>query len=160
MHSLAHHPSVRRPMSLQRRRALVIVTYLGFTLFLVALYAGYAAVPRWPFWLGCTTIVLFAATAAAFIALVRAPGYAADVLDARLDEGQQQVRDHAYRFAYYGLTVLFGVLSLVLMYAAGSNASWQSIQDMALLLPWLTFLPGSLPTAVVAWTEPDLPVDF
>jgi len=160
MHSIAQHPAVRRPMSLRRRRALVVATYVGFAAFMVTLYAGYTAAPRWPFWLGCSAIILFVATAAAFIALVRAPGYAADVLDARLDERQRQVRDHAYRFAYYGLTILFGGFSLLVMYAAGSNASWQAIQDMALLLPWLTFLPGSLPTAVVAWTEPDILEDF
>ncbi len=160
MHSIAQHRSVRRPMPLQRRRALVVATYIGFAAFMFALYAGYTAAPRWPLWLGVTAIALFVATTAAFVVLVRAPGYAADVLDSRLDERQRQVRDHAYRVAYYGLTLLFGVLSLFVMYAAGSNAGWQSIQDMALLLPWLTFLPGSLPTAVVAWTEPDPPEEY
>jgi hypothetical protein len=78
MHSIARHPAVRRPMSLRRRRALVVATYVGFAAFMVTLYAGSTAVPRWPVWLGCSAIVLFAATAAVFGALVRAPGYAAD----------------------------------------------------------------------------------
>ena len=70
------------------------------------------------------------------------------------------VRDRAYRMAYYGLTLLFGGLSLIVMYAAGNDSSWSSLRVAALFFPWLTFLPGSLPTAVVAWTEPDPPEDL
>ncbi len=142
-----------------RRRALVVATYLGFAAFMLAMYRGYTAEPRWPALLAIFAAILFVATAAAFVRLVTAPGYAADTLDRRLDERQRLVRDRAYRVAYYALTLLFGALSLAVLYAAGNDEAWQSMRVPALFLPWLTFLPGSLPTAVVAWTEPDLPED-
>ena len=161
MHSTAATPSrfgwAARPMTRSRRRALVLATYVTFAAFMVVMYRGYTAEPRWPGPLAVVAVILFVATGAAFVRLVTAPGYAADTLDRRLDERQRQVRDRAYRLAYYGLTVLFGAFSLVLMYAAGSDDGWTSIRVAALFLPWLTFVPGSLPTAVVAWTEPDLP---
>ena len=148
-----------RPMPRRRRRALVVAIYVSFAAFMVAMYAGYTAAPRWPTWLAVLAIVLFAATAAGFIRLVTAPGYAADTVDRRLDERQRQIRDRAYRSAYYALTVLFGALTLGVMYAAAIEEIWAGARDAALLLPWLTFLPGSLPTAVVAWGEPDPPTD-
>ena len=51
------------------------------------------------------------------------------------------------------------MLGLAFMYAAGSDDTWSLLRTTLLFLPWLTFLTGSLPTAVVAWTEPDLPDD-
>src|SRR5262245_444503 len=88
-----------RPLGRGRRRVLVVGVYVGFAAFMAAMYAGYTAVPRWPGWLAIIAIVLFCATAVAFVRLITAPGYAADTLDARLDERQRQVRDHAYRLA-------------------------------------------------------------
>lgn len=159
MHNVVAARGTPRPMPRGQRRLLVIASYIGFAAFMTVMYFGAFATPRWPLGLGVLAVLLFGATAVAFVQLVRAPGYAADTVDARLDERQRQVRDRAYRFAYYALTILFGALSLAFMYAAGNDAGWQSIRDMALLLPWLTFIPGSLPTAVVAWVEADPPED-
>jgi hypothetical protein len=103
--------------------------------------------------------MLFVSSAIAYVRLVYAPGYAADTVDRRLDERQRLVRDRAYRVAYHALTILFGGLSLLVMYAAGNDEGWPALRETALLLPWLTFLPGSLPTAVVAWMESDPPDD-
>jgi hypothetical protein len=163
MHSSRTLPSrfgpAWQPLPRARRRALVVGVYVGFAAVMAAMYAGATAVPRWPVWLGVIAIALFLATALGFVRLVAAPGYAADTLDRQLDERQRMVRDHAYRLAYYALTLLFILLSLVVMYAAGNDASWQALREPALFLPWFTFLPGSLPSVVVAWTEPDPPED-
>ena len=157
MHSSAVASWALSPMPRASRRVLVIADYVGFAAFVVVMYLGYTAQPRWPVWLSIAAIILFVATALCFIRMVTAPGYAADTLDRRLDERQRQVRDRAYRAAYYALTLLFGALALAVMYAAANEETWQSLRDAALLMPWLTFVPGSLPTAFVAWTEPDLP---
>jgi vacuolar-type H+-ATPase subunit I/STV1 len=163
MHSFTTAPSrfswAARPMPRSRRRALVLATYLGFAAFMAVMYGGYTAQPRWPALLAIIAAILFVATAGSFGRLVTAPGYAADSVDQRLDERQRLVRDRAYRMAYYAVALLFGVLSLGIMYAAGLDDTWSSVRVAALFLPWLTFLVGSLPTAVVAWTEPDLPED-
>ena len=164
MHSSTAAPSrfswAVRPMARSRRRLLVLATYLCFAVFLVVMYRGYTAEPRWPGLLGLVAVILFVATAAAFMRLVTAPGYAADTLDRPLDERQRLVRDRAYRLAYYVLTLLFGALSLGALYAASNDDAWSSVRVATLFVPWLTFLPGSLPTAVVAWTEPDPPEDI
>jgi hypothetical protein len=163
MHSFTAAPSrfnwVASPMRRSRRRVLVMATYVGFAAFMVTMYGGYTAEPRWPSPLAVMAVLLFAATAVAFIRVVTAPGYAADTLDRALDERQRLVRDRAYRGAYYTLTLLFGALSLAVMYTAGNDSGWSALRAYALFLPWLTFIPGSLPSAVVAWTEPDLPED-
>jgi hypothetical protein len=133
----------------------VIASYLLFVAFMATMYAGYTADPRWPAGLAVAAVLLFAATAATFIRVVTSPGYAADTVDRALDEQQQQVRNRAYRSAYIGPTLLFGALTLVVMYAAGEDASWSNFRTLAVFMPWLTFIPGSLPSAVVAWTEAD-----
>src|SRR5215467_2649142 len=136
MHNSAAVPPSRsswitRPMPRRARRALVVATYALFGAFMLVMYLGYTADPRWPSGLGVTAVVLFLATAIAFVRLVTAPGYAADTLDRRLDERQRFVRDRAYRVAYYALTLMFGAFSLAVMYAAGNDAVWPSLRDAA-----------------------------
>src|SRR5262245_54875201 len=111
-------------MSRASRRVLVVATYVGFAAFLIVQYRGYFAEPGWPTPLGVAAIVLFVATAAAFVRVVIAPGYAADTVDRRLDERQRLVRDRAYRIAYYALTLMFGAFSLVVRYTTGDDEGW------------------------------------
>jgi fatty acid desaturase len=59
-----------RPISRARRRALVVFVYVSFAAFMALMYAGYTAVPRWPWWLA--TLAAFVATAGAFIRLANA----------------------------------------------------------------------------------------
>jgi len=159
--ALAHGRRARpaRPMSRSARRRLVVAMYLGFVAFLAATYAGYTSDPRWPWWLAVLAVATFVATGFAFVRLALAPGYTADTLDRFLDERQRQVRDRAYRAAYYLMTGLFLVLSLVVMYAAGDDQAWSALRGPALFLPWTAFVVGSLPTALVAWAEPEAPDD-
>jgi hypothetical protein len=147
------------PLPRAPRRALVVAVYLGFLVFMAIMYRGAFSEPRWPGWLAVLAVLVFGATAFGFVRLVTAPGYCADTLDRQLDERQRLVRDHAYRGAYYLVTLLFGLFALAVMYAAGDDGTWPSLRQAALLLPWLSFIPGSLPTAFVAWSEPDLPDD-
>jgi len=158
MHSSTTAPSrftwVARPLRRGQRRTLVIGMYAAFAAFIASLYFGSTSDPRWPLPLAIAAILLFGVTAAAFIRVATSPGYAADSLDRALDERQRQVRDRAYRVAYYGLTLLFGGVSLIVLYAAT-----ETLQTIAPFLPWLTFVAGSLPSAVVAWTEVDVPDD-
>ena len=148
-----------QPLPRNRRRSLVLATYAAFAAFMLVMYRGYTATPRWPAELAVGAVILFVLTATAFVRLVGAPGWAADTLDRRLDERQRLVRDRAYRVAFYVLTLLFGAGCLAVMYAAGSEAGWGAMRELALFAPWLTFVPGSLPTALVAWTELDPPED-
>jgi hypothetical protein len=139
------------------RRGVVLAMYAGFAVFLAIMYLGYSATPRWPWWLAVPAIVTFVATGYAFVRLAMAPGYAADTLDRFLDERQRLVRDRAYRVAYYVVTGLMILLSVGVIYIAGSEDTWSAWREPALFLPWAAFIVGSLPTAIVAWAEPDPP---
>lgn len=160
--TLAHPNRFRsvRPMPRDARRRLVVAMYAAFAAFLAIMYFGYTATPRWPWPLGVLAVAAFLATGYGFVRLVYAPGYAADTVDRFLDERQRLVRDQAYRAAYYPVTALLLVLSLVVMYAAGGDASWSALRDLAPFVPWVAFVVGSLPTAIVAWSEPDPPEDL
>src|SRR5262249_21263665 len=148
-----------RPMSREARRRLVIAMYAGYALLLVFTYLGYTSTPRWPSWLAILAVGTFLATGFGFVRVVMSPGYAADTLDRHLDERQRVVRDRAYRNAYYGITALLLILSVVVMYAAGNDESWSALRQLAAFFPWAAFVVGSLPTAIVAWSEPDAPED-
>jgi hypothetical protein len=113
----------------------------------------------WPSWLAILAITAFVATAFGFVRLVLSPGYVADTIDRHLDERQRLVRDRAYRVAYYGISAALLLLSLVVLYAAGDDVSWSTLRQLAPFLPWFAFVVGSLPTAIVAWSEPDVPED-
>jgi hypothetical protein len=133
--------------------------YAGYAALLVFTYLGYTSVPRWPAWVTIMAIVTFLATGYGFVRLVLSPGYVADTLDRHLDERQRLVRDRAYRVAYYVITASVLLLSLIVLYAAGDDASWSTLRQLTPFLPWLAFVVGSLPTAIVAWSEPDAPED-
>ena len=155
----SHRAGATRPMPRNIRRRLVIAMYVGFAIFLTIMYIGYTATPRGPLWLGVLAVATFVATGYGFVRLVAAPGYAADTIDRFLDERQRLVRDRAYRVAYYPVTALLLVVSVVTLYAAGSDHGWSLLRVPALFLPWFAFVVGSLPTAIVAWSEPDPPDD-
>ena len=77
----------------------------------------------------------------------------------QLDERQQAVRGLAYQRAYH---ILIGLLMVLALYvAAGSfNAQWFPPNDFSvwlLVFFGLVILLTSLPGAVFAWSEPDLP---
>src|SRR5262249_37539237 len=139
MHSSTAAPSrfswVARPMRRGRRRALVIATYTVFAAFMASMYAGYTSDPRWPTPLAVVAVLVFGVTAATFIRVGTSPGYAADTVDRALDERQRQVRDRAYRAAYYGLTLLFGGLSLVVMYVSGDDTAWSGLRTLTVFMP-------------------------
>ena len=148
-----------RPTSRYARRRLVIAMYAGYAALLVVTYLGYTSVPRWPSWLAILAIITFLATGYGFVRVAMSPGYVADTLDRHLDERQRLVRDRAYRVAYYGISAAMLVLSLVVLYAAGDDQSWSTLRQLAPFGPWLAFVVGSLPTAIVAWSEPDAAED-
>ncbi|HZU13282.1 MAG TPA: hypothetical protein VFB58_10625 [Chloroflexota bacterium] len=82
--------------------------------------------------------------------------------DSSLDERQARVRDYAYRLTHRVLAVAFG-LPLWLLFLRSSPSSvpgWlhDALGNGGLVVVYLELL-FFLPTAVIAWTEPDLPED-
>jgi hypothetical protein len=147
-------------LSRRARRLAVIAAFTGYPLLCV----GYANLVQ-PGRLSSTlwapiAIVLFSAT---LVGVVAVYGYARNraSMEADLDERQRQVRDQAWIDAY---KVLLGVVWLVI---AGFTVATQVVgapvtidgQTLALVIPAAAVYLPLLPSATLAWSEPDLPAE-
>jgi hypothetical protein len=124
---------------------------------------GYAALVE-PGWLSRTiwapiVIVLFGATLAGVFAIY---GYARDraSMGADLDEREQRIRDQAWIHAYGFLSVIVvavvGILALVTSTIGPITIGMDMIGPVGISLA--LYLP-ILPSAMLAWTEPDVATD-
>lgn len=135
------------------RRTLVVVMYLSFGVFLYALYVAGGNVTS-P--LLAAIVIPGAIAVYACIRLLRAPGYIGDAVDRNLDELQRTVRDRAYRVSYSIFVLIFVAIALAALLSTGSAAEWEALRLPGRFLPWLSLVAATLPTAVIAWTYPDL----
>lgn len=144
-------------LSQRQRRLLVLAEYAGLLAYPVAsILAGSA------WWLLLALVGLVAIVLIHSQLLVRFTQRIADREDAELDERQTAVRDNAHRTAYQilGAAIIVGLV-LVQMLTTGplSDKPWTpqiSIQGIvAPVLATILWMYISLPTAVIAWTEPD-----
>jgi hypothetical protein len=142
--------------SRRTRRIWVVLAFLGFPL----LNVGYLGLVRTG-WLSQTiwapiAIALFAATLAGVVAI---HGYARDraSMTADLDEREQRIRDEAWIRAYGFLSVVVvGAVAILALLASSSGPvtiGMDVIGPVALALG--LYLP-ILPSATLAWAEPDL----
>ncbi len=145
--------------SRRSRRTLAVLAFIGVPL----QYLGYVTLvqtDRIPTiaW-GIASIVLFSMTLIGYVGVV---GYARGraEMSADLDERQSQVRDRALALAY-------GLVTTVVIFGLGALALYTSFVgpltiDMPSLTPLLIaiglYFP-ILPSAVLAWIEPDVPAD-
>ena len=167
----APHPAGNGPSAASTGWArLVPRSRRGRRLAVVAFYGGYAAVVAvlWgraaagaPSWLSAFSIVPGVAMLAGMVVLSSKAAGVYDVANQppdKLDERQQRVGDHAYRVSYWvvGAALIVGVVYVQVATDAGW---WLPRSDGAMqALTWATILlTGWLPTAAVAWTEPDPP---
>ncbi len=82
--------------------------------------------------------------------------------DSALDERQERIRNYAYRLSHRVLVVAFGIPLWLLFFHAPSsgNPSWlQDAESNAGLIVVYLELLFFLPTAAIAWIEPDTPED-
>lgn len=143
-------------LSRQRRRLAVLATYLGYPLMTGLWY--FAAETR-SAGLFVLVIGLALATLYGLVTLFTSwVWYAANNPDQQLDERQQRVRDRAYLYGYRGLAV---VVVLVSVYAgiAFDNGWWlPTTWNQVQAVVWgVLLLALTLPTAILAWIEPDAP---
>lgn len=145
-----------RVLPLARRRAAVLANYLAYPimgLFMAELltdskFVNIAGILLTSFLIMGTFIYLYVDTN--LWNLGNAP-------DKDLDERQIQVRDNAYRYAYMGLAtgLLLGGIYYTL---AVDKALWlPSTYDQANYFLWgIILLTLTLPSAILAWTEPEV----
>jgi hypothetical protein len=142
--------------SRRTRRIWVVLAFLGFPLVNV----GYAALVE-PGWLSRTiwapiVIVLFGATLVGVFAIY---GYARDKasMDADLDEREQRIRDQAWIHAYGFLaTVVVAVVAIIALITSTSGPVTIGMEVIGPVGISLALYLPILPSAMLAWTEPDV----
>jgi hypothetical protein len=150
-------PTARR----RSRRLFVIAACVGYPLVLL----GYATlvVPdriQLGVWAPIAT-VLMAVTIVGVVAIYGFTRGRADLGSGHLDERQAQVRDRAWALSYAIVAVVIAIAFVALMVVRSSSG-----EDVVLsgdLIGYLAtmaaiYLPV-LPAAVLAWIEPDAPID-
>jgi ABC-type amino acid transport system permease subunit len=147
------HRSVRHAplLPLAQRRVSVLTTYLGY-LGMTLAWSLLGHPWRW-----LLVLPLGIATLLAFYRLVqpRVMG-TSDGTDQELDERQLQVRNVGYLNAYRGLGLLVMLFALY-AYVASDNGWWLPTTSNARTAVFCGIwgLTLTLPSAVLAWTEPD-----
>lgn len=137
------------------RRALVLATYLGYMVLVAMFWAR--SVRDLPNWFLLLILVPGFVTLLSFAGLYTSTYSMADQPDKRLDERQRMVRDRAYRFAYHALAAVFLVAALYAYIALDSGSLWfpRTSNQLNAFFWGAMLLATTLPTAVIAWTEPD-----
>jgi hypothetical protein len=135
----------------------------------VATYGGYAAVVGlfWlnanadlPLWTAVLLLLAGLVLLAGLLSIFFGQGHAVDLAnqtDAALDERERQVRDRAFRFAYIWLAAAFTLLVTYAAIASDSGLGWlpRTWNERQAVLWGVNLLAWTLPTASVAWMEPD-----
>jgi hypothetical protein len=149
-----------RELRLPARRVLVLVSMLGYPVFVFAWTglpaAGITGIP----W-AVTVAALGLGVILSSLALYQFRRSMAQAPDAQLDERQIRVRDRAYLDAYRA----FAVIVLLVLFVGGIVADWLEppiplTYDVVQALMWGALLYSMvLPSAVVAWQERDIPIE-
>lgn len=140
-----------RPVSRRTRRALVLTTYLGY----LAMTLAWAFLDAPLRWVLVIPLGFAALIALGMLMMPRILG-TSDGADADLDERQLQTRNRAYLAAYRVLGVSVMLAALYYMMARGSGL-WLPTTDLETqALFWGAWgFALTLPSAMLAWTEPD-----
>jgi hypothetical protein len=139
----------------------VLATYLGYPLAVAIFWIAEAQ--DLGVWFRILGLIAGAVHAAGFFALCTR-GFGAWSIandpDSALDEREQHIRDRAYRPSYWAVSLI--LLIAVAYVQLASDFDWW-LPDSAgafTAMTWIAiFVTATLPTAVIAWTEPDAPVD-
>ncbi len=149
------------PTRTWRRRA-VLAAYGGYALTVAIFWIGYAADlgPRFRalgFIPGLVYLVGFFALCSRGLGAWNI----ANDSDSALDERQQRVRDRAYRPSYWVVSLIL-LLGTAYVQLANNSGWWLPSSTEAFQgITWtLIFLTMTLPTAIIAWTEPDVPAEL
>ncbi len=137
------------------RRALVLATYLGYMVLVAMFWAR--SVRDLPNWFLLLILVPGFVTLLSFAGLYTSTYSMADQPDKRLDERQRMVRDRAYRLAYQVVATVLLLLIFYAMVAIDGGDLWfpRTLNQFSAIFWGAMLLTTSLPTAMIAWTEPD-----
>jgi hypothetical protein len=154
-----------------RRQAQTPATRAGRRRVVAALYGALAAtvvamaipnVPRSSAWWLPFAMVLLASilvTIGSAVVLYRTGQRLGDDEDAKLDERQRAVRDRAYLRAYRMVGTLLIVLVQYMVIAPGFGWPLPERVHWAILSWSVMLFTVTLPSAILAWTEPEVEVE-
>lgn len=141
-----------------RRRGLVAAAYLSLG---ASVAAARLSERQGGTALEAAATVLLLAALAAYLVLLHLTHHSRTNPATLLDERERAVRDHAYRRAYgMACWLVAGGLGYAWL-VARSGSGWMpgAPKDWAAVLAIACYLLISFPPAVIAWTEPDVPVE-
>jgi|GEM_PF-1911391 len=149
------------PFRLRRwRRRLVVAIAVLWTVTLVGWLSPAGAVPE-AIWVGAIIPALVAA-----VVLVLATRNLTSSVDAFTDERDRTIRDRALRIGYWALGAplgaLVGVTHAMVRRRTEDGLVTFTVYDMSVIAAMvltLFLLYALLPTIILAWTEPDPPLD-
>lgn len=141
------------PVPRRARRALVLVSYLGYA----AMVLAWSLLDAPGRWLLVLPLGLAVATAAGLLLAPQLLGVS-DGPDEALDERQIAQRNEHYLNAYRGLGALVVLAAAYYLFASGGEW-WLPRSELEVqAFFWGTFIVAvTLPTAVAAWSEEDAP---
>jgi uncharacterized membrane protein len=158
----SEHPVIaawhRRPISSRvgsrrLRRRLLVATYTAWIVVAVIVKVlSFGPVP--PFWI--TQILLWANLIIQGVWVSRRTIISTPALvDAELDERMVQIRNAAFRTAFRIFAVVALIGWIVAMAAIQLQPNYEGSLNAYLIFLGVALLASTLPTAIVAWREPD-----
>ena len=151
----ASSPLFHRVGSRRMRRRAVVAMYGGWLLFAAIVMLWSSTSSRRFLAMDLVVLASLLLQLAWFVWLGRTYVNAPRLADAELDERLVQVKNQAYRKAYLILAPVAVVGWLVSLFALEWQPNDQGKLIVTMLVVGVASLAGSLPTAIVAWQEPD-----
>ncbi|MDQ6721161.1 MAG: hypothetical protein M3003_10270 [Candidatus Dormibacteraeota bacterium] len=150
-------PISSRVGSRSLRRKVVVAMYGSYLLIALGMQLSFQASGRWmTAGLGVLAVVAVAAATVANGWLGRRTYVNAPQLEDReLDERLVQIKNQAYRTAYKIITPLVLVAGPLAYFLLSIEPGGHGISHAILIYGGLALLVATLPTAIVAWREPD-----
>lgn len=131
---------------LQRRIAVTVQLVCYPLLFLLGRYLGLSV--------SIASLVGLAAVVGMVIFLYRGTGFwqLGNAPDERLDERQLQIRNRIYRLAYIGVATLVLAILIAAIFGFPLPQGYDNVQPFYWTISTIVI---TLPSAILAWTEPD-----
>src|SRR5487761_217212 len=151
----ATYPQFYRVGSRRMRRRVVVAMYVAWVVIAaILLFRSFTS----PGWLWAMELITFPSLLFQIVWLVwlgRTYVNAPRLADAELDERLLQVKNQAYRRAYLVLAPVVFVVWLLSLFALSWQPNDHGKVMATMLVMGAALLVGTLPTAIVAWQEPD-----
>jgi hypothetical protein len=151
----ASHPLFYRVGSRRMRRRVVVAMYAGWVVIATIVLLRSFTSPGWFWAMELITLPSTLFQIIWFVWLGRTYVNAPVLADEELDERLLQVKNRAYRRAYRVLAPVAISVWLLSLFALAWQPNDHGKVMATMLVMGVALVAGTLPTAIVAWQEPD-----